>query len=61
VKLIVILGYEYGALPLEPAVSAFELLASRKILLGKRHEAAFKNLVPPKFIVKEPSWLGLSR
>jgi hypothetical protein len=41
-KAIVIIGYTYPDMPLEPAISAFECLASGKI--GPRNEAAFSGL-----------------
>jgi hypothetical protein len=47
VKLVVILGYSYTDFPLEPAVSAFELLARSVVLLGKRNEATFRDLCHP--------------
>jgi hypothetical protein len=41
-KAIVIIGYDYDDMPLEPAISAFEVLASGKI--GPRSEATFSGL-----------------
>jgi hypothetical protein len=46
-KAIIILGYGYEDLPLEPAIRAFEMLAGREARLGKRHEAQFGNLIHP--------------
>ena len=41
-KAVVIIGYTYDDMPLEPAIHAFEILASDKI--GGRAEAAFSGL-----------------
>ena len=46
-KAIVIVGYSYSDLPLEPAVAAFETLAKALVTLGKRHEASFSGLCHP--------------
>jgi hypothetical protein len=46
-KAIVIVGYSYDDLPLEPAVAAFEALAKAMVALGKRHEAIFSGLCHP--------------
>ena len=46
-KAIVILGYSYDDLPLEPAIAAFETLAKAMVALGKRHEANFSGLCHP--------------
>src|SRR5262249_12005337 len=46
-KVIVIVGYEYADLPLEPAVEAFEVLAARLVKLGTRSEAEFAHLCHP--------------
>jgi hypothetical protein len=44
---ILIYGYEYGELPMEPAVEAFELLARQRVRLGPRHFSSFDGLVHP--------------
>ncbi len=41
---IVIVGYAYPDMPLEPAIKAFETLASTMVKLGPRYEAAFSGL-----------------
>jgi hypothetical protein len=41
-KAVVIIGYTYNDMPLEPAIHAFEILASDKI--GGRAEATFSGL-----------------
>jgi len=46
-KAVVIVGYSYDDLPLEPAVAAFEALAKAMVMLGKRHEASFCGLCHP--------------
>jgi hypothetical protein len=46
-KAIVIFGYEYNNYLCEPAIRAFELLASKRVTLGQRVSARFKNLVHP--------------
>ena len=47
VAALVIFGYESGPFPLEPAIAAFEALASRKVALGTRVQCAFRDLVHP--------------
>jgi hypothetical protein len=43
-KAVVIVGYDYPDLPLEPAIRAFELLARNNVTLGRRYQARFCNL-----------------
>ena len=43
-KAIMILGYGYPDMPLEPAIDAFETLAAKVVNLGQRCEAAFSGL-----------------
>jgi hypothetical protein len=44
---IIICGYEYPGWPLEPVISAFELLAARDVNLSSRKTAFFSELVHP--------------
>jgi hypothetical protein len=44
---ILIYGYEYEELPMEPAVEAFELLARQRVQLGPRRFSSFDGLVHP--------------
>jgi hypothetical protein len=46
-KAIVIIGYDYEGWPMDPAVSAFEVLASRHVLLSAATPARFSGLVHP--------------
>lgn len=46
-KAIVIIGYDYDALPLGPAIGAFELLASAEVDLIPTGPAPFNNLIHP--------------
>jgi hypothetical protein len=46
-KAILIFGYEYEAWPMEPTITAFEVLAAREVALGSRESASVKNLVHP--------------
>ena len=46
-KAVLIYGYDYEDWPMEPAISAFELLASTKVALGPRRSAEFGGLVHP--------------
>src|SRR5262249_554096 len=46
-KAIVIVGYSYDDLPLEPAVAAFKALAKAKVTLSKGHEAIFSGVCHP--------------
>jgi hypothetical protein len=43
-RAIVIVGYGYADMPLEPAIIAFESLAANLVDLGPRHEASFSGL-----------------
>ena len=46
-KAVVIYGYEYEKWPMEPAIEAFERLASARVKLGRRFSASFGGLVHP--------------
>jgi hypothetical protein len=46
-KAIVIFGYDYDDWPMDPAVEAFETLASQRVALGDQHAAAYDQLVHP--------------
>ena len=46
-KAIMIFGYEHQDWPLEPAITAFEILAARRVGLGPRQEAGTGPLVHP--------------
>ena len=46
-KAVVIYGFDYPSLPMDPAIEAFELLASRWIRLIARGVGSYKNLVHP--------------
>jgi hypothetical protein len=46
-KAIVIYGFDYPALPMDPAIEAFETLALQRVSLGLRHVAAYGDLVHP--------------
>lgn len=46
-KALVIYGYEYPGWPLEPTISAFEILGGRVAELGPRAEASFSGLIHP--------------
>jgi len=46
-KAILIYGFEYEYMPLEPAIDAFETLARRCAQLGQRHTSVLENLVHP--------------
>jgi len=46
-KAIVIFGYDYDGWMMDPAIEAFEALASERVVLGDRHEAAYDHLVHP--------------
>ncbi len=46
-KAVLIFGYEYEGWPMEPAISAFEVLARERVLLGDRLAANFGSLVHP--------------
>ena len=44
---VLIYGYDYDALPMEPAVEAFEQLAAHRVRLGPRQAASFDGLIHP--------------
>jgi hypothetical protein len=46
-KAIVIYGFDYTALPMDPAIEAFEVLASQRVQLGDRFVAGYAGLVHP--------------
>lgn len=46
-KAIVIFGYDYDGWAMDPAIEAFETLASERVILGERHEAAYAHLLHP--------------
>ena len=46
-KAILIYGYDYPGLPMDPAISAFEALASREVRLAGRAVASFDGLIHP--------------
>ena len=46
-KAIVIFGYDYDGWAMDPAIEAFETLASERVILSGRHEAAYDHLVHP--------------
>jgi hypothetical protein len=46
-KAIVIFGYDYEDWAMDPAIEAFEALASQHVVIGGRHQAAYEHLVHP--------------
>lgn len=46
-KAIVIYGFDYPNLPMDPAIEAFEVLAARRVGLAARAVAAYRELVHP--------------
>lgn len=46
-KGLIIYGFDYPDLPMDPAIEAFECLASRWVRLGSRTFAAYSDLVHP--------------
>jgi hypothetical protein len=46
-KAIVIFGYDYEGWAMDPAIEAFETLASGRVTLGVRHAAGYAHLVHP--------------
>lgn len=44
---LVIYGFDYPELPMDPAIEVFELLASRRVRIGGRAAARFSSLVHP--------------
>ena len=46
-KAVVIYGFDYPGLPMDPAIEAFEVLAGTKVQLGLRASAEYGDLVHP--------------
>jgi len=46
-KAVLIFGYEYEGWPMEPAIAAFETLASHVVGLSSRHEEKVEGLIHP--------------
>lgn len=46
-KAVLIYGFDYPSLPMDPAIEAFEVLASRLVKLGARTVATYSALVHP--------------
>jgi hypothetical protein len=46
-RVILIFGYDYQQWEMDPAIDAFEALASQRVDLISRHSASFANLVHP--------------
>ena len=46
-KAVIIYGFDYGQLPMEPAIEAFEILANRWVRLSPRLVHAYADLVHP--------------
>jgi hypothetical protein len=46
-KAIMIFGYDYDGCAMDPAIDAFEILASERVTLGVRYEAAYDQLIHP--------------
>jgi len=46
-KAVVIYGFDYPDLPMDPAITAFERLAQAQVALGPRATAAYRALVHP--------------
>lgn len=46
-KAVVIYGFDYPGLPMDPAIEAFEALARLRVTLGSRHTADYSRLVHP--------------
>ena len=61
-KAIVIFGYDYEGWAMDPAIEAFETLASERVTLGVRHAAGYAHLVHPSISAggsspgKSPAW-----
>jgi hypothetical protein len=47
---IMIFGYDYPSLPMDPAIDSFEVLAAPEVALGERATANFEGLVHPVHI-----------
>jgi hypothetical protein len=54
---VLIYGYDYDALPMEPAVEAFEQLAGHRVRLGPRQASSFEGLLHP--VHRRAGWGGL--
>lgn len=46
-KAILVYGYDFVDITLDPVIDALELLASHRVQLGPRHTATFSNLIHP--------------
>src|SRR5215471_6965676 len=46
-KAIMIFGYDLEGWPMDPAIEAFETLASERVTLGDLHQAGYDRLVHP--------------
>jgi hypothetical protein len=46
-KAIIIYGFDYPGLPMDPAIQAFETLARSKVTLGTRAATNYSDLVHP--------------
>jgi hypothetical protein len=46
-KAILIYGFDYPSFPMDPAIEAFEVLASRRVRFGTRAVAAYRDLIHP--------------
>lgn len=46
-KAIVIYGFDYDGLPMDPAIEAFEALAMRRVAMGPRMVGSYNDLVHP--------------
>jgi hypothetical protein len=49
-KAVVIYGFDYPSLPMDPAIEAFEILAGRCVGLGPRHVSTYADLIHPVHI-----------
>jgi hypothetical protein len=43
----VIFGYDYDGWAMDPAIEAFETLASERVIVGERREATYDHLMHP--------------
>ena len=46
-RAVLIYGFDYTDLPMDPAIEAFELLAAARVRLGQRVVAGYSELVHP--------------
>ena len=46
-KAVLIYGFDYPSLPMDPAIEAFETLARLRVNLGERRVAAYDDLIHP--------------